>query len=257
MNPRVKAKSKADSIDISVLEQIDKAFPFFLDLSEKFEAGPKGEMRLVKISKKKGAAKKENIEKSQKTGIAGFAKDTESLVFAFQDYLNTIKKLQIFQNANDSAAYQEWIAKESRKGARLFIALRKWGKRIEAKDLAAWQNKYVELAKDEKSISPEQVTDLHKNIKCFDAMQTLLGRFRQVVAKQPKGIAQAIQMIWPEVKSILNGEWSSELMLSRLELATLKVTDPSVQIKVKALLNALFQKAEMISHQFLGTQNAK
>ena len=214
-----------------------------------------GEIRLVSVSEEEALKEKEDQKNAQRNGVASLPKKVENIAFSFQDYLRTIKKLKIFQNTNDSEAYKEWRGRRGQEGVRLFIALRKLEKGMQGADPEALRSKYTELAQKEDNITSEQVKNLHQHIKCFDDMQLLLARFSQAVRKQSRDIAQAIQALWPELKSILDGEWSAELMLSRLELPILKISDLSTQVNIKRLLNALFERAEMISRQHLESQS--
>ena len=239
--------------NISVLEQIDRAFTPLLDKSEKFKAMPFGEMLLVDRAAEEKLKKQEDSKATPQEANNSQNNDRsrKDIAFSFQDYLRTIKRIQIFQNTNDEEGYREWTKRRGQEGMRLFIALRKWGKKAQDASSEFSQSKYAELAQAEDNITAEQVKNLHQRIKCFDDMQPLLTRFSQVVRNQSKNTVQAVQLIWPEFKSIIDGEWSAELMLSRLEVPILKINDLKMQANIKHLLNAFFKRAEAISHRHL------
>ena len=237
---------------LSVLEQIHSLFGSFLEASEKFDITPLGEIRLLRAEEEKKELSPQPQEKLRPSQSI-----SKEVGFTFQDYLNVIKKLKIFHNTNDKEAYQEWMERRGNEGARLFIALRRWEKSRGAKAIhspgsassLALESKYVELAQNENNIQPLQVKKLHQYIKCFDEMRLVLRRFSQIVRSQPKEILQGIQMIWPDFKVILDGEWSTELMLSRLEVPLVKIGEPRVGKRIESLLEALCKKAEAISRK--------
>ena len=242
--------------NISILEQLCSAFPPLLEPSEKFKAAPLGELRLVRTGEEEELTGEKDFKTAAQKGSASRSKNNNTeqaakIAFSFQDYLRAIQKLQIFQKTNDKEAYQEWLERQGQEGARLFIALRKWEKRNPNAGSELLQNKYIELAQGENGITAEQVRNLHQYIKCFAEMQLLLSRFSQTVRNQSKDMIQGVQAIWPDLKSILDGEWLADLMLSRLEVPILKISNLNTQTSIKRLLAAFFKKAEMISRQHL------
>ena len=247
------------SLDISILEQIYTRFGSLLGSSEKFDSAPLGEIHLTQIGGEKETEIKEGTEspsQGKNRGPSTPQNISEEISFTFQKYLNTIKKLQIFQTSNDTKGYREWAQRRGEEGIRLFIALRKWGRQrkeggLNPASASSPQNKYEELAQSEENIHPEQVKKLEQRIRCFDDMQVLLGRFKQVLRNQPKDLVQGVQLIWPDFKAVLDSEWSSELMLSRIEVFILKIEDVNIQAKIKNLLGALCKQAEAISSKYV------
>ncbi len=226
--------------DFPIMDEIiaEVGSPLPMEKASYFESLAMGEIKLVSTT----GADQTNNTRSETTQ----QEKKQTLSLSFTAYIETIKKLRIYQSTNDAAGFNQWI-KIAGVNARLLVTLRKLSSSIKPEDTLRWQRKYTELANRE-NCSYKQVANFHQHIFCFDEMRNVIAQFSQNVQRRPQPIPQTLQIIWPNLIKILNGQWSENIIFPPLEQALHeKIKDAKLRQVIMGLLKPLMTRACMIA----------
>ena len=171
----------------------------------------------------------------------------EKLTLSFSKYYTALKRIQTFQKNNDIKGFQNYLSESQNKLIRVLLNLKKLNKEIQTDNQNNLNNTYKRIG-DNEGFNINQIKDFHLCIKKYEAFQLYLQTFNKQLPTLEPQIVNSIQVLWPDILKILDGEWINDLLLSRLELSILRIANFELQEKVRKIIITLFKKAELISN---------
>ena len=171
----------------------------------------------------------------------------EKLNLGFSKYYTALKRIQTFQKNNDIKGFQNYLSESQNKLIKVLLNLKKLNKDLQTDNQDNLNNTYKRIG-DNEGFNINQIKDFHSCIKKYEAFQLYLQTFNKQLQTLEPQIINSIQVLWPDILKILDGEWINDLLLSRLELSILRIANFELQEKVRKIIITLFRKAELISN---------
>ncbi len=170
----------------------------------------------------------------------------EPIPLDFQQYINTMKKLQEFQKAPDQ--YRAWLSGSAGMTGKALVGLRNY--MIKEKGGAAinWDDEYYNLSVHV-GAKPAALRDLHERIRGFGEIQKMIAGIKSQLASRQPAFVNAIKKIWPQIILLFNQAEDLDSYNSQFKITLLQVPDAALKEELSGFMQPIFKELERIYGQ--------
>ncbi|HNO26038.1 MAG TPA: hypothetical protein PKK94_23860, partial [Leptospiraceae bacterium] len=168
------------------------------------------------------------------------------LPFDFEQYIDTVKKIQEFQAAGNQTAYRTWLDSASQ-GSKAYVAIRnKEYAEKNGRDVN-WEEEFYNLS-HHLACTAGQLKELQGRFRKFEQLQKVLQHLTNEIRTKDPNFVNAVKKIWPQLRLMFQMEAEPSSMNSQLKIVLLQIPDPELKNRITQMMQNYFQKLYQIHH---------
>ncbi len=172
--------------------------------------------------------------------------DLPPIPLTFQQYIETVKRIQQFQSTGDSDGYRGWLSGDAGLSGKAVVGLRNLDTKAKRGADLNYDDEYYNIAAH-LDVDRSQIRELHDRLKRFERLQRLLNEFTGSIKQGDPALVGAMKKIWPQVRLLFNDEWKADHMMNTLKIPLLQIADPELKQRVIEKMKPLLTKVEQLA----------
>lgn len=178
----------------------------------------------------------EEADEDSEESVAQEAADSAPIPFSFGNYIDTLKRLQDFQNTSDQEGYKTWLSREATPEAKILVAVRNFEKREKLGQPVNWQEEYYNLG-HRLGAKQGYVSQVHTHLRRLGRVHAVWGSLMQKARSSPAPLMEDLKRLWPQIRLLFEEGGTQAMLNSRMQILLLAIADPGRKEAARAVLS--------------------